>query len=601
MHGVKPEICVIIAAKDASDTIAASVTSALKEPEVAEVIVVDDASTDATGDIARYADDGSNRLKVLRLDENKGPAAARNIAIERSKAPYFCVLDADDVFVKGRFANLLRYQNWDLMADNILFLDKTMAWKLPALPSLFINDDSESLDFKRFVDGNISKRGKMRGELGFLKPLVSRAFADTFSLRYNEDLRLGEDYEFYARAIALGARFRITRACGYVAFVRSDSLSASHKTLDLKRLADADRHLLESQHFPPHDREVLERHEGHVRDKYRLRMFLDIKSEVGLVSALAFAGQSLDHALPVVRGVMADKADALRRLTRRFFTTDKTPSVRFLMPQIYAETADKGLRSFVTGALIATATAIGFAANSLPALASESFVDEFDRFQKSRWLISHGWNNGDHQNCTWSKNHVQLRDGVLVLRFEKQRFKDRNYACAEVQTKARFGYGIYEARMKTDGPASGLNAAFFTYIGPVHKKPHDEIDVEILTKDTSKAQLNYYTNAKGGNEKLITVPAGTDDGFNDYAFVWEEDRLRWYLNGELVHTISRSKGLPRHNQKIFFSFWGTDTLTEWMGRFEDPGRKLSFEIDRVAFTAFGDQCQFEGSVACGLN
>ena len=45
------------------------------------VIVVDDASPDATADQARAGDDGSGRLKVMRLDVNGGPAAARNLAL----------------------------------------------------------------------------------------------------------------------------------------------------------------------------------------------------------------------------------------------------------------------------------------------------------------------------------------------------------------------------------------------------------------------------------------------------------------------------------------------------------------------------------------
>ena len=64
--------------------------------------------------------------------------------------------------------------------------------------------------------------------------------------------------------------------------------------------------------------------------------------------------------------------------------------------------------------------------------------------------MSDGWSNGAHQNCIWSKDLVRLSDGVLSLGFEKRKLKDREFACAEIQTKQRFGYGVYEARMKTD-------------------------------------------------------------------------------------------------------------------------------------------------------
>jgi succinoglycan biosynthesis protein ExoU len=97
------------------------------------------------------------------------------------------------------------------------------------------------LDLATFVDGNISKRGVRRGEIGFLKPVMRRGFLDKHALRYREDMRLGEDYDLYIRALANGARYKVIHSCGYGAVVRGDSLSGSHRTEDLRRLYEADR------------------------------------------------------------------------------------------------------------------------------------------------------------------------------------------------------------------------------------------------------------------------------------------------------------------------------------------------------------------------
>ena len=94
------------------------------------------------------------------------------------------------------------------------------------------------------------------------------------------------------------------------------------------------------------------------------------------------------------------------------------------------------------------------------------------------------------------------------------------------------------------------------------------------------------------------MKGGSDAGFNDYAFVWKPDELSWYVNGELLHTVTDPTKIPSHPQKIFFSLWGTDTLGEWMGKFVDPGRPVTLQVDRVAFTALGEKCQFPESVAC---
>jgi endo-1,3-1,4-beta-glycanase ExoK len=240
------------------------------------------------------------------------------------------------------------------------------------------------------------------------------------------------------------------------------------------------------------------------------------------------------------------------------------------------------------------------AAGADPMQSAPSFVDNFSSFDRSRWFVSDGWNNGAHQNCTWSKDLVRLSDGALSLGFEKRKLKDREFACAEIQTKQRYGYGVYEARMKT-GTGSGLNAAFFTYIGPQDKKPWDEIDFEVLTKDPSKVQVNSYIQGKPKNAKLVDVEGGADKGFNDYGFVWEKTRLRWYVNGKLVNEVTNPEELPTNSQKIFFSLWGSEKLTSWMGAFADPGNKVTMEVQRVAFTALGQPCQFPESLACSIS
>ncbi len=211
-----------------------AVTSALAQPEVGEVVVVDDASTDATGDAARRGTSSDPRLVVLRQDSNIGPAAARNLAIARSTSPFIAVLDADDLLLQGRFAPLLARTDWDLSADNIAFVADTD----PVGPQPILTDrgDAEVLDLASFVRGNISGKGPGRVELGFLKPLMRRDFLVAQGLAYDPGLRLGEDYDFYVRALQQGARFLVSRRLGYVARVRANSLSRQHGTADLQAL-----------------------------------------------------------------------------------------------------------------------------------------------------------------------------------------------------------------------------------------------------------------------------------------------------------------------------------------------------------------------------
>lgn len=335
------QICVVIAAHNAGRTIGRAVASALAEPEVAEVVVVDDASPDDTAALARAADDGTGRLSVIRMDVNGGPATARNVAISRGHAPLIAILDADDFLVPGRFAAMLAGEEWDLIADNVMFIAEGTRAAAPfdVVPQFMA--EPAYLDLPAFIEGNISRARAHRAELGFLKPVVRRAFLERHSLRYDEALRLGEDYELYVRALARGARFCVIKSCGYGAVVRPDSLSGRHSTADLERLADADLRLLRDEPLDATSRRAIERHEREVRNRFRFRRFLDLKAERGAGAALRYWLTAPANALPIGRRLARAR---LRRLTRGFAAAAPypTPAPRFLMAGRLVETEGQG-------------------------------------------------------------------------------------------------------------------------------------------------------------------------------------------------------------------------------------------------------------------
>jgi succinoglycan biosynthesis protein ExoU len=324
------KVCVIIAAKDASSTIGMAVSSALSEPEVVEVIVVDDGSTDYTVQAAQAQDDGTSRLKVYRLPKNKGPSYARNYALNHSTAPLISILDADDFFLPGRFSHLLAETDWDMVADNIVFIEqKLLASFSPAALGGF-KAEPRLIDLTTFVEQNISKRNNKRGELGFVKPMIRRDFLDHYQLRYDEDLRLGEDYDLYVRAMAAGARFRIIGTCGYAAVVRDKSLSSEHSTDDLYALAQADGRSLRNSNLTGPARRAVQKHQRHILHKYHHRRILDIKKSHGLRSCIAYAWESPLSILPTISGILQDKLDVALERIGRSRTPDETQRLRYL-------------------------------------------------------------------------------------------------------------------------------------------------------------------------------------------------------------------------------------------------------------------------------
>src|SRR5262249_2041756 len=106
-------------------------------------------------------------------------------------------------------------------------------------------------------------------------------------LRYDESLRLGEDYALYVQALIAGARYRLIRASGYVAVERSNSISSSHSAGDLERMAEFDNRCLAIHpSLPPAARSAFQAHRRSILRKDHHRLVLDCKGECGLMPAL---------------------------------------------------------------------------------------------------------------------------------------------------------------------------------------------------------------------------------------------------------------------------------------------------------------------------
>jgi succinoglycan biosynthesis protein ExoU len=282
-----PSVAVIIAARNMAAYIERAVRSALAEPEVAEVWVMDDASNDQTAAVARQVDDDSGRLYVVELARNVGPSAARNLAIRRTRCPYVAILDADDLFLSGRFARMFAAagQDWDLLADNMVSMHEGSA-DLAGVVAGMGSGRICNLDVASFVTGNLPQRRVDRGELGFLKPVMRKAFLEQQRLSYREDVWLGEDYVLYVEAMLAGGRFRVVDHLGYFAVERAQSLSGSHGPERLVRLTEVGRELL-ARAKTPASRVALQAHLEHGLDKVRYIEVIELARRDGRLKAVA--------------------------------------------------------------------------------------------------------------------------------------------------------------------------------------------------------------------------------------------------------------------------------------------------------------------------
>jgi succinoglycan biosynthesis protein ExoO len=206
-----PCVTIVMPSYNAEGCIMRAIDSALAQTfDDFELVVVDDGSTDRTAALVERAASHDERIRLIRIGRNCGPAHARNAAIAAARGEWIALLDADDAWRSQRLTRLLEQSaEADAVFDNLAGHDARGC-------------DTEAL-FPAFPDGTftidmlLSPRAPgSRYDFGYLKPIMRRAFLLAKGLRYDESLRSGEDLLLYAALILEGARTRTVGAPLYV-------------------------------------------------------------------------------------------------------------------------------------------------------------------------------------------------------------------------------------------------------------------------------------------------------------------------------------------------------------------------------------------------
>ncbi|QHT57556.1 family 16 glycosylhydrolase [Cellulomonas sp. H30R-01] len=247
-------------------------------------------------------------------------------------------------------------------------------------------------------------------------------------------------------------------------------------------------------------------------------------------------------------------------------------------------------RLMVTAFLVALVAAPALATPAQAAIGG-SFVDNLDGFATSRWHKANGYSNGGMFNSGWRADHVWHSGGVMGINLDNygcpSGCSGKPYASGEYRSNDMYSYGRYEVRMKAARGGSGTVTSFFTYTGPSDGQPWDEIDIEILGKNTWQMQTNYYTNGVGGHEKLIDLGFDAAAGYHTYAFEWwNGGTINWFVDGRLVHQENGSRGkLPTHPGRIMMNLWPGTGVDSWLGPFSYNGQRQA-TYDWVKYTRY---------------
>ena len=218
-----PRISVVMANFEAGEKIEFALRSVLDQSMGdLEVIVSDDASQDNSVALVTALMAGDHRIRLSIGETNRGPAHCRNRALDLASGQWIAVVDSDDILHPERFERLLAAaaaHDADIIADDLLLFHED-----GSPPKLMLGENADAALAVTPEDWVLAGLDGTPA-LGYLKPLIR---ADRLkSFRYDEALRIGEDYDFVLRLLLDGARMTIVPEPFYL--YRRHAASISHR------------------------------------------------------------------------------------------------------------------------------------------------------------------------------------------------------------------------------------------------------------------------------------------------------------------------------------------------------------------------------------
>jgi glycosyltransferase involved in cell wall biosynthesis len=172
---------VIMPVRNGARFITEAVDSAL--PQLApddEIIIVDDASTDATRSVLAPMQD--RRIRLLD-GTGRGVSAARNIGLAAAAGEFIAFLDHDDLWPPARHALLLQALLADISVDC-------------AIGRLRVRMDHDAIVLPQLPD----MEGRLAPNLSLCTALFRRRILDIVG-GFDEDMRFCEDTDYFLRLV----------------------------------------------------------------------------------------------------------------------------------------------------------------------------------------------------------------------------------------------------------------------------------------------------------------------------------------------------------------------------------------------------------------
>lgn len=161
-----------------------------------ELIVIDDASADGSGQILRGYAAKDSRVVVLVNEQNLGLTKSLNKGLSVAKGEYIARMDADDISVPDRFEK------------QVAFLDSHPDYSFVSCIGRYIDEDGKEEQLRLFPETNEEIYAMMPKVDAVMHPGVMFRREDIRKIGdYCEDFRVVQDYDLWFRGMAAGYKF----------------------------------------------------------------------------------------------------------------------------------------------------------------------------------------------------------------------------------------------------------------------------------------------------------------------------------------------------------------------------------------------------------
>ncbi len=177
----------------------------------------------------------------------------------------------------------------------------------------------------------------------------------------------------------------------------------------------------------------------------------------------------------------------------------------------------------------------------------------------------------------------------------------RAYSAASLVSRQAYHFGRFEAIMRPTR-VPGVVTAFFLH----RNDPWQEVDIELLGRDTTKVLLNVYFNPGDDGTKLnfgargtpvvLDLPFDATEAYHRYAVEWEPHEVRWFVDDQLIHVRAawEPTPVPSLPMCVYCSIWPPRS-PELAGTLRASDLPVSSDVRHIARCAWDDKkrCQDE--------